>query len=135
MWHVVEDGSQRLFVAGKANLTGKHSGLAYTIEEVTVEYKDKKLATVKVDIKPDPVFETAQAVLERLNHKPTKLEVAEDFLEEILVDGAKDKNVIEKLATQRRIKLATLRDAREKIGIKIEQTGKGKTRKSFWSLS
>lgn len=138
VWHVFEDGSQRLFVAGKANLTGKHSGLAYTIVETTIQYKDKQLSTVKIKFSPGEIYETAQDVLQRLHHKPSKLEIAEDFLESLLADGPKDKNEIEKLAGEQYVKLHTLRTARENMRIVIEQTGKGnkgsKKRKSTWRL-
>jgi len=121
-------------VAGKANLTGEHSGLAYMVENVTVDHKGKKLAAVKVNIIQGHVNETADEVLKRQNYKPGKVDEAEDFLIRELADGPKEKKTIEKLAEQGGISPYALRTAREKLKIDTKQTGKGKTRKSMWCL-
>lgn len=134
VWHVIEDGSERLFVAGKANLTGARSGLAYTVAQTVVEQNGKELSAVKIEFKPEPVYEDAQMVLERLSRTPSKGETAESWLRLQLAGGPKDKDEIERLADEEGIKPHTLRRAREKLGVVIDQKGKGKDRKSFWRL-
>lgn len=134
VWHVFEDGSRRLFVFGKGNITGKRSGLAYTVVETTIEYEDKQLSAVKIKFSPDPVYETAQEVLTRKYRKPSRVEIAEDFLESQLVGGPKEHKKIEKLALEQGITKHTLRRARENLNVVIKQEGQGKSRKSMWSL-
>ncbi len=135
VWHVVKDGEQRLFVAGKANLTSNQTGLSYVIEKVGIESKSgKSLSAVRVNISSQAVCEDAQDVLNRLNRKPLKTDMAEDFLYQELADGPKDKKAIEKLAIEQDISEHTLRRARISLGVKISQTGTGSTRKSIWSL-
>jgi hypothetical protein len=134
VWHVIEDGSDKLFVAGKANLTNVRTGLAYTLEPTTVKQNEKELAAVKVVFKPGPVNETAQDVMTRLCRKPNKGETADSWLRLQLADGPKEAREIERLAGEEGIRAHTLRRAREDLGVVCDQTGKGKARKSFWRL-
>ena len=134
VWHVVADGTERLFVAGKANLTAERSGLAYEVVPATVRHKDKELSSVKIEFQPGAIYEVADEVLIRLFRKPGKKESAESWLREKLAEGPKEKSEIERLAEQEGFKEHTLRRARENLGVVIDQQGKGKTRKSFWRM-
>jgi hypothetical protein len=134
VWHIIQDGSERLFVAGKANLTSEHSGLAYTVQPATVKHKDKELSAVKIEFKPDPVYEDADDVMMRLYRTPRKAETAESWLRLQLAEGPKESHEIERLAEQEGFKEHTLRRARENLKVVPDQQGKGKDRKSFWRL-
>jgi len=134
VWHVIQDGSERLFVVGKANLTSEHSGLAYTVRPATVKHKDKELSTAKIEFKPEPVYEDADEVLMRLCRTPRKAETAESWLRLQLAKGPKESHEIERLAAEEGIKPHTLRLARENLHVVSDQKGKGKGRKSLWRL-
>jgi putative DNA primase/helicase len=134
VWHVIADGSKRLFVAGKANLTGERSGLAYEIVPTTVKPKDKELSTVKIKFKPGEVYETADDVLMRLWKKPGKAQTAESWLQMQLAEGPKNKDEIEPLAEKEGFMEHTLRRARENLHVVSDFKGKGPNRKTFWRL-
>jgi putative DNA primase/helicase len=134
VWHLIQDGSERLFVAGKANLTSEHSGLAYTVQATTVKHKDKELSAVKIEFKPDPVYEDADDVMIRLWRKPGKAETAESWLRLQLAEGPKEVHEIERLAKEADIKWHTVLRAKEALNVVSDQIGKGKGRKSLWRL-
>ncbi len=135
VWHVIDDGKQLLFVQGKKNNTSVQPGLSFAIEKLEYELKTgKKLTNVRINISPQAVHETAQEVDDRLNRKPMKTNIAEDFFEQVLADGPKEKQVIEKLAAEQEIKEHTLRRARVSLGIRTTYEGIGKDRKTLWNL-
>ena len=118
------DDAGRIFVRAKSNIGPDGDGFLYDLEEVECPSKPSLLAT-RVSW-GDAVFGSAQELLGRVESDPGRggaMAEAKDFLLSILAHGPVAPTVIESEAKTAGIAKATLRRAKDSLGIKSEKSG------------
>ncbi len=118
------DGAGRIFVRAKSNIGPDGDGFEYDLDEVECPSKPSLLAT-RVSW-GDAIFGSSQELLGRVETDPGRggaLAEAKDFLMSILAHGPVAPTVIESEAKTAGIAKATLRRAKDSLGIKSEKTG------------
>jgi len=125
---------RRNLLAVKNNLGRRAPGLGYRLIQTTV---GKEIVASLVAWDTDPVHQTADEAL-ATNAAEAKggggaIRTARDFLSEVLRDGPQPTEAVEKMAKERGISDATLRNARKLRGVKAFRTG-GLGKAGAWSL-
>jgi replicative DNA helicase len=116
-----DNSARRLFLPAKNNLGNDQTGLAFTIESHTV---GDGIETSRVAWEAEPVVVTADQALapELANEERSEREEAAEWLRGLLVDGPLNRNEVKRQATQAGMKWATVRRAKDTLGIKSTKT-------------
>lgn len=120
----------------KTSITGFRSGLAYTIEGVTITGDhDEEIETSRIKwlgrIEADQQVELVSRSRKPLKGNVSQLAVAIEFLRDFLSGGERLVDDLEKAAEAAGISLSTLRKARSAIGVESRKlTGEGQS--SSW---
>ena len=136
-----DDGpkGERFLVPSKANWADVDSGLGFyfLIQEVPYKWDDKKghhtVPTLEI------TWGSALAgnytdLMTMLKHTPTKKENAEVWLEDMLVNGRRDRAELLRLGKQQGFSKRTLERVKVDLKVKSESEGCGKEKKTWWSL-
>ena len=127
-----EGSPERLLIHGKSNLSPLAVPVRLKIETrpfVTTEGKDTE--TSGIEWMGEDLAATATKVLAG-RQEPTKMEVATDFLREVLANGPLPRDEVRALAAEEEITPATLQRAAKKLGIESDRKEFGTW--SPWSL-
>lgn len=142
-WLVVAEENEtgrtgrKLFLSGKNNLAADAGGLAYTIEERTIESANAPFDPVirAPFIKWEgPVTITADEALGAAGTKPTAVDSAVTFLEDLLANGPKPSKAIKEQGEVAGHAWRTLRRAKDEIGVVAKFRGFGKSGQWMWRL-
>jgi len=121
-----DDGDRRLFLHAKNNLAPPQEGLAFRLRQTIVGEPGKGIVASRVEWEPDPVTITADAALasnSNVEQRGSALGEAQEFLRNVLGDGAQCAKEVQRQAEDAGIASKTLRRAREKLGVKIRTDG------------
>jgi putative DNA primase/helicase len=137
---VIEDAGdkdRRLLLHAKNNLAAPPLGLAFKLKQTIVGEPGKGIVASRVDWEQEHVSITADAALAAGSDIGEKhgsaLGEAEEFLRNVLGQGAQCAKDVQRQAEEAGIASKTLRRAREKLGVKIRTDGfQGP---SVWELS
>ena len=142
-WLVVAEENEtgrtgrKLFLSGKNNLTADAGGLAYTIEQRTITSANvPNGVTINAPyIKwKGPVTITADEALATAGMKPTAVDLAATFLEDILANGPQPSKAIRERGEAAGHAWKTLNRAKNELGIEAELRGFGKDGHWTWRL-
>jgi hypothetical protein len=124
VWLVVRDEenpSRRLFLSAKNNIAPEGTGLAYSLEPVD---GNPGMAVVAWDAEPVTVTAKEALAVDQPRHdKPTERDTATDWLRELLADGSLPTTEIKSQANEAGFAWATLRRAKERLGIRPRKSG------------
>lgn len=123
-----DDPTKRLFLPVKANLAPEPTGMRYKIIDQRVEFDSDTFQLDEIYIEDTPALELPTDV------KPTAVDKAAKFLQEILVDGSVESAKILEMAEKEGISEKTLRRAQKALGIQAFNKGYGKNKKWFRQL-
>ena len=127
----VEGGPERLLIHGKSNLSPLAPAVRLRVEGRTITTAGREIETSGMAwLGEDPTATAAKVLGGR--QAPKKLEIATDFLREVLAEGPRPRAEVEALADDEDITLTTLKRAANKLGIGSEREGFGTW--SSWSL-
>jgi putative DNA primase/helicase len=115
-----KDRDRRLFLHTKNNLAESAQGLAFRLEQVSVE---DGIATSRVDWEPEPIATTADEALSDDRKSNLAAAEAEEFLQTLLADGPVPSKQIDAEAQEAGIAKQTLRRAKAKLGVKAVKGG------------
>lgn len=118
-----ENKSRRFLIPLKTNLSIEPTCLAFRIIDSQVVFEEQP-----VDINPE------EALSNDKSEDKSVLTQATSWLKEALEDGPIAATDIYKMAEDNHITDATLRRAKEKLGVKSNKEGLSKDKKWFWSL-
>ncbi|MFC2170282.1 AAA family ATPase [Acidobacteriota bacterium] len=119
-----ENKSRRFFMPLKTNLSIEPTCLAFSIKDSQVVFEDQP-----VDINPEEVLSNDKS------EDKSALNQAISWLKEALEDGPIASNDLNRMAEENRISKASLRRAKEKLGVESYKEGVLKDQKWFWRLS
>ena len=126
-----EDSPERLLIHGKTNLGPPAVAVRLKVETRTITTEGEEIETSGIAwLGEDPTATAAKVLGGR--QEPTKVEIATNFLREILAEGARPRAEVEALADDEDITLPTLKRAAKNLGIKAER--KGFAAGSSWTL-
>lgn len=125
-------GSQRVLAHAKSNLARHQPSLGYRIESVTLEGPDGEIETARVIAEGESAHDAAALTRASRARRGEPVEDACAFLEEVLKDGPRPTKAVELQAESEGISKATLRRARERLGVK---SAPGDGYQSPWQLS
>ncbi len=132
VWLVVRDEgnpSRRLFLSAKNNIAPEGTGLAYSLEpspslRSRTRDGDPGMAVVAWDAEPVTVTANEALSVDRpRDDKPTERDTATDWLRELLGDGPLPTTEIKSQASEAGFAWATLRRAKERLGIRPRKSG------------
>jgi hypothetical protein len=128
-----ENPARRLFLPAKNNVGKDGSGLAFSVESVTL---DSGIDTSRVLWEPNPVTITAdEAMAPPLEDgERTMTEEAVDLLRDVLSAGRVPSHDVKRRATEAGISDKALRTARERLNVVSSREGFGADTKTFWAL-
>ena len=124
VWLVVRDEenpSRRLFLSAKNNIAPEGTGLAYSLDPAD---GDPGMAVVAWEAEPVTVTANEALNVDRpRDDKPTERDTATDWLRELLADGPLPTTEIKSQASEAGFAWATLRRAKERLGIRPRKSG------------
>ena len=126
-----EDSPERLLIHGKTNLGPPAVAVRLKVETRTITTEGEEIETSGIAWLGDDPTATAAKVLSG-RQEPKKLEIATNFLREVLASGPLPRAEVEALADDEDITLATLKRAAKKLGIESKREGYGTG--SSWTL-
>lgn len=115
-----EQPERRLFLPAKNNLGNDQTGFAFSVVSFTL---DNSIQTSRIEFENNPVTVRADDALITDAGEHTVLEEAKEFLQEVCVIGRTAKQ-IKAQAEEAGISAATLRRAKDALGIKPKKDGK-----------
>jgi len=126
-----DDENKRLFLPIKNNIGTDKTGLAFTLQSHQLK---NGIETSKVVWLDEIILKSADEVISPQggDDEKSKVEEAEEFLLDILSNGAMKYTEIISLAENEKISEKTLRRAKKKIGVQTKREGFGKGSKQFW---
>jgi putative DNA primase/helicase len=135
-----DDAERRLFLPVKNNLAPLGKGLAFRLQQSLVGPERSGIVASSVVWESAPVSISADEAL-RATDAPgedddmSRRREAEDFLREILADGATlQASEVKRQAVERLISIATLRRAKDAVGVRVSRNGFGPGSVVMWSL-
>lgn len=132
VWLVVRDEenpSRRLFLSAKNNIAPDGTGLAYSLDPAPSLRSrtgdgDPGMAVVAWEAGPVTVTANEALTVDRPRHdKPTERDTATDWLRDLLADGPMPTTDIRAQANEAGFAWATLRRAKERLGIRPRKSG------------
>jgi AAA domain len=131
-----EDENRRLFLPAKNNLAAKGKGLAFRLEQRLVDDPAKGIVASSVVWEPEPVTMTADQALQATDAQaggqaPAGAD-ADDFLVDLLGSNAVPVTDIRAEATAAGIAWATVRRAKDRLGVVAERKSHGFGGKGEW---
>jgi hypothetical protein len=124
VWLVVRDEenpSRRLFLSAKNNIARDGTGLAYSLEPTV---GDPTVAVVAWEAEPVTITANEALTVDQPRHdKPSERDTATDWLHELLADGPLPTTEIKSQASEAGFAWATLRRAKERLGIRPRKSG------------
>lgn len=118
-----ENKSRRFFMPLKTNLSIEPTCLAFSIKDSKVVFEDQP-----VDINPEETLSNDKS------EDKSALSQASIWLKEALEDGPIASNDIFRMAKENHISDATVRRAKQKLGVESYREGLSKDKKWFWRL-
>jgi putative DNA primase/helicase len=121
-----EDADRRLFLPSKMNLGRTREGLAYRICTTAIPADRETIWAPYVKWESSPVTVTADEAVAAASggvEARSAREEATDFLSETLSDGAIAAKEVKRQAEEAGISTASLRRARQSLGVKVEREG------------
>ena len=131
-----DNGDRRLLLHAKNNLSMPPQGLAFRLRQKIVGEPGRGIVASYVDWELEPVDITASEAMAADNGsaKDGDRREAMLFLAELLAAGRMPAEEVKNAAAGHMITAATLRGARERLGVEIKREGFGKDGVSYWSL-
>jgi energy-coupling factor transporter ATP-binding protein EcfA2 len=109
--------------------------LTYTLQSVIVgKFEDRDIVSVGLTWQGELPAGSAREMINPRNTAKTKMEIAEEWLEETLTSGPMPSQEVKELAKLNDISEATLKRAFAEIGGIAKRQGHGKTMMSTWEL-
>lgn len=125
---------KRAITQTKNNLGPKAESVGYTIQSDPESPSGARFFwTGHSDLTAERILETVAKTEEAITESNGR-EDAEDFLQTVLGDGPMLATDVEKEAKEARISTATLRRAKDRLGVRSRQRGFGKDKKWYWIL-
>jgi hypothetical protein len=126
---------RRLFLKGRQAVGEPVPGLAYKITgQMVDDGKGTMVRTSRVEWTGHVTATATEALGEQAGRSATKLEAAEDFLRAMLIKGPADVKDIMIAAERRKHSWATIRRAKDKLGIIAAPEGFGRNKTSLWAF-
>ena len=135
-----DDDTRLLLIPSKMNIAPTSHGLAYRLEGFVLDVDGNTIVTSRIAWESAPVMITADQALAACSAaaegKSARSE-AEIFLREMLADGAVPVNDVKDAAEGAGLAWATVRRAKNKLGVKAQRVsvGKGGAGQWVWSLA
>ena len=131
-----DNSDRRLLLHAKNNLSVPPQGLAFRLRQTIVGAPGRGIVASYVDWESEPVDITANEAMAADNSsaKDGDRREAMQFLAELLAAGRMPAEEVKNAAAGHMITAATLRGARERLGVEIKREGFGKDGVSYWSL-
>jgi len=133
-----DDGQKtgrRLFLTGRSAVGEPVPGLAYRIVGATVDDGTGTMVkTSRVEWTGHVTATATEALGEQAGRIAGKLEAAEDFLRAMLIKGPADVKDIMIAADKKKHSWATIRRAKDKLGIIAAPEGFGRNKTSLWAF-
>jgi RecA-family ATPase len=130
------DPTRYLFLHAKNNLAPPPEGLAYRLEQTIVGESDKGIVASRIKWEPDHVSITANealaADLASGTERQASREEAEDFLKTLLGNRSKPTKDVKSEAEAAGLSWATIRRAKDRLGIKAKREGYGTDGQWVW---
>jgi putative DNA primase/helicase len=133
-----ENSGRMLFLHAKNNLAAKPQGLAYRLEQCIVDQPGSGIVASRIVWENNPVAITAdQALAAEAGSTEARgaREEAGDFLRRLLAEGAMDAKEIRAQCTAAGLAWATVRRAKDRLGIKPERESEGSAGDGKWVWS
>jgi len=135
---VIEDADNEgrmLFLHAKNNMAAKPQGLAYRLEQRLVGDPGKAIVASNVAFESEPVTVSADEALratEDAGKGPSQIEAAEDFLRDLMAKGPVPQASVKADAEGAGLTWATVRRAKDRIGIKAHRISVGSDGGGQW---
>jgi RecA-family ATPase len=110
-------GAHRVLAHAKSNLAPHQPSLRYRLQGVTLDGRDATIKTARVLADGESPHDAAALTRASRARRGEPVEDACAFLQEVLKDGPRSSKDVEKQANLEGIKQATLRRARERLGV------------------
>ena len=126
------DPARRLWLPAKNNLAADMAGLSYRLESCEIA---NGITTSRVEWEPEPVSITADdALVARADDEATERDAAAQWLREVLSTGPALAREVQADAKSAGFSWATIRRAKDVIGVQVKRDGFGKGGAWRWML-